>query len=529
MDKTFPEAIKGIRSAVMASEVREDIAQGMEYVEQFANTATTKAKEAAASAEAAAESASNAGTVISAAIDPTLTLSGKAADAAKVGEAINAESERAKGVEGELKEDIVGQEDRLFIKSKNIFDKSKLIDGFYSTANSETLNHTDNNNVKCLLQRINGGKTYTIGKVTYPCIFYDKNYNRVSNFVNESPSPVTFTAPINAKYMTVSIYNSQIDTIMIVEGDSYPQTYENFVDVSALDIALKNKMAEYHIGIGQQFTSLIDCLKSIQGDKHEKILYIHEGIYDIFKEMGGSSYSNNINNTVWRQWNAVVPPNTKIIGLGRVKLVYMPTSSDTTENASKVISVLNVSGSCHIENIDIECKNCRYAIHDETSDLDEFYGVEKVYKNVHIKRYDNDKSLMFGYGQAYGGGFSKSPILYFEDCSFWANSTPFSTHNYGNMKDGTGGTFTFKNCLFGSGGNFASMYFINFNENPPKTKVKIDGCNFSDTWAVRKIKNSTSPMAKNGYDITMMNCNDKPIYSDFDDDEYTPIIVNVIN
>lgn len=39
-------------------------------------------------------------------IDPTLSLSGKAADAAKVGEAVNAEAERAKGVEGQLKEDM---------------------------------------------------------------------------------------------------------------------------------------------------------------------------------------------------------------------------------------------------------------------------------------------------------------------------------------------------------------------------------------------------------------------------------------
>ena len=40
------------------------------------------------------------------AIDPTLSLSGKAADAAKVGEAINAEAERAKGVESQIKEDL---------------------------------------------------------------------------------------------------------------------------------------------------------------------------------------------------------------------------------------------------------------------------------------------------------------------------------------------------------------------------------------------------------------------------------------
>ena len=38
--------------------------------------------------------------------DPTLSISGKAADAAKVGEAVNAEAERAKGVESRIKEDI---------------------------------------------------------------------------------------------------------------------------------------------------------------------------------------------------------------------------------------------------------------------------------------------------------------------------------------------------------------------------------------------------------------------------------------
>lgn len=88
MDKTFPENIKDIRTAVMASEVREGIAQGMEYVEQFASTATTKAEEAAASAEAAAKSAENASTAVSASIDPTLSISGKAADAKATGDAI---------------------------------------------------------------------------------------------------------------------------------------------------------------------------------------------------------------------------------------------------------------------------------------------------------------------------------------------------------------------------------------------------------------------------------------------------------
>lgn len=41
MTKTFKEIIDGIRTAILGIEVREDIAQGMEYVEQFAETSTT--------------------------------------------------------------------------------------------------------------------------------------------------------------------------------------------------------------------------------------------------------------------------------------------------------------------------------------------------------------------------------------------------------------------------------------------------------------------------------------------------------
>lgn len=54
MDKTFEEAISGIRHAERGVEVREDIAQGMEYVESFARTAVS-ASAAASASEANAE------------------------------------------------------------------------------------------------------------------------------------------------------------------------------------------------------------------------------------------------------------------------------------------------------------------------------------------------------------------------------------------------------------------------------------------------------------------------------------------
>lgn len=56
MNKTFEENINDVRTAKRGVEVREAMAESLEYVEGFASTATQKAGEAAASAEAAAES-----------------------------------------------------------------------------------------------------------------------------------------------------------------------------------------------------------------------------------------------------------------------------------------------------------------------------------------------------------------------------------------------------------------------------------------------------------------------------------------
>lgn len=59
MTKTFPEVISGIRTAKKGVEVREDIAQMGEYVEQFAATAAQKADAAAASEKKASDAVAN--------------------------------------------------------------------------------------------------------------------------------------------------------------------------------------------------------------------------------------------------------------------------------------------------------------------------------------------------------------------------------------------------------------------------------------------------------------------------------------
>lgn len=83
MTKTFKEIIDGIRTAILGIEVREDIAQGMEYVEQFATTATKKAGEAATSAAKAEKASQDTEAAKETAVRKAAAAAGSASNAAK--------------------------------------------------------------------------------------------------------------------------------------------------------------------------------------------------------------------------------------------------------------------------------------------------------------------------------------------------------------------------------------------------------------------------------------------------------------
>lgn len=97
MNKTFQEVIAGIRTAIYGREVREDIAQGMEYVETFAATATQKASAAADSADAAktAQTASKASENASAASAKAAKTSETASASAQAAAANSASAAKA--------------------------------------------------------------------------------------------------------------------------------------------------------------------------------------------------------------------------------------------------------------------------------------------------------------------------------------------------------------------------------------------------------------------------------------------------
>lgn len=114
MDKTFDEAIAGIRTAERGVEVREDIAQGMEYVKQYAEevtgqqqaalqaaqTATGAASTATEKAAAAAESESISQTAAASATQSAQSASADAKSAGSSAASAKAEADRASAIVG---------------------------------------------------------------------------------------------------------------------------------------------------------------------------------------------------------------------------------------------------------------------------------------------------------------------------------------------------------------------------------------------------------------------------------------------
>lgn len=95
MDKTFDEVIAGIRKAERGVEVREDIAQGMEYVKQYAEEVTGQQQAALQAAQTAAGAASTATKKAAAAAESESTARTFSTSAAKSAQSASVDATNA--------------------------------------------------------------------------------------------------------------------------------------------------------------------------------------------------------------------------------------------------------------------------------------------------------------------------------------------------------------------------------------------------------------------------------------------------
>lgn len=319
--------------------------------------------------------------------------------------------------------------------------------------------------------------------------------------------------PQNAKYFFIVLsdadsYSTKINYISL-SNSSLPARINDILG----EIDLLNKKVSKNIftvkkdGSGD-FVSFTDMLKKLKDNVEDKIVYVYAGEYDIFAEKGGTDYVNTIvdpANVDWRDVNEFVPKNTTIIGLGEVILKYTPSDEEIIDAAhSFLFSPLNISGSCHIENLTIVGSNCRYCIHDEGSSISKYDDAVHEYVNIRAIR---KKNTIGGAKADFAAGINARERWFFESCTFESENDQIWYCHTNTSKETDSASIIMNNCVFKklnktdiaeniihfvSGThltkkNYAyinncyidgNIYIIGENEN--KWKLRILNCSYSD-------------------------------------------------
>ena len=250
--------------------------------------------------------------------------------------------------------------------------------------------------------------------------------------------------------------------------------------IDSVTIHVKKRRAEdnvYHIGSDFGNPSFSNFINSIKDDDSEKTVYIHQGVYDIYSELGGAEYINSLpSDSKWRDIQPIIPPNTKIIGAGNVTLRFMVDDGQINEEKKSLVNLfspVNVSGSCTIENISIEAKNCRYCIHDETSGNAIFDGAVHNFIGVRAHMYNGS----LGHGGCYYAGHNNGMSFLFDNCSFESEKTfSWSTHDWTiSAKNYDGAIYILKNCRFPQGFRLSSSS----KKDNIIDRVYLNGCYLS--------------------------------------------------
>lgn len=214
-------------------------------------------------------------------------------------------------------------------------------------------------------------------------------------------------------------------------------------------------------GLGD-FTSVVDAVKSINDSSETNVydIYINEGEYNIIGEYFGEEDYTDVNDK-----GLSLPDYVNLIGLGdRDKVILKGEMPDSIKyRTSQAFSTLNVKYNNNIYNMTITAYNCRYPMHDQTSNSS---------KNC-VRHIKNCIFIHKGYnGMSYVGVVDEEH-----------NTTEYrwgSAHAYGQGTN-DGSYCEFEYSMFDAQGNTGSAFMTHDDKDAVKgTEIKMSHCQFNN-------------------------------------------------
>jgi hypothetical protein len=268
----------------------------------------------------------------------------------------------------------------------------------------------------------------------------------------------------------------------------------------------------------------------LEDDDSEKIIFLDEGTYDIFKEyrqLGVTTPPDDVESPDYFPYCVFLPANTRLIGLGDVRLEFSPKADEITYGESRTWSPLNIIAPCYIENIEVFCKNGRYAIHDDSHNAANDQGSQHIYKNVRAIYELSDldsKGRRLGFNNTIGNGIAQGAEHLFEDCLFeFRGSNAYSafyTHESGSKNPQYAPTLTFRRCQFlGGEGNTRTIRLQNLATVDLHILTLIEDCVIEGGIYLTIYKETSAQH----FDVTVRRSGNPPVMIDKPDENKYPV------
>ena len=350
--------------------------------------------------------------------------------------------------------------------------KSETETGKYWVQNGSTISKSSNAGYKAVSAISCKAGTYTFNSInanlTYIRNLSDFSIASLSNIAGitgQVTTPKTYTFGYNYEvYITANI---SLENPMWCDGE-VPSIYTEgyyLVDGSTVTVAKD--------GTGD-FTTLKEAIE--YANKGSGItINVMRGTYDLIEEFG-DEYFNSFTSSTSESAGLSLGYGTKIVFASDSKVIANYTGAN--EYVPKKFSPFNKkynSGGFTLENLTLECSNCRYAIHDEDASNADIY--HNVYKNCNIK-IDNSSNTQWGAKQCIGGGLGQCGYIEIDGCTF-DSVLAEGTQNYGvvsyhNASNATAkSNIIVKNSYFGKGQTVRASYY---GTSEKITTVSVTGC-----------------------------------------------------
>lgn len=408
-----------------------------------------------------------------------------------------------------------------FNVKQNFFNPSSaVLDKFCSGTVGSGLRDASANGYAYNVVPVEYGKTYIFSRSDYARFEFDENMICVARVGNNSglrdfeytPSRADVAYVAVSWYYTVVAVNSYMVTLLETDRSTViPYPYTVYSNIPYEEKAI-------HIGTDKEYTSIMDAFEAFKDDASPKTFYIDGGVYDIYQELGGAAYLATITaSSTVRDVCVFVPLNSKVVGLGSVTLNYLPPASEIPlDNAVSLVSPLNISGNAEIENITIICKNCRYAIHDETGTNRLYDNTKKVYRKVRAIKQANDYvpvSSVIG-GQSFGCGFGSANDYLFEDCIFKSPITAFSMHNNPTIKNSQGTSVIVRNCVIDTDATQSMRFGAVRSDYAMENVITIENTYIKSRVTVTREAYENN--SDNTFNLTLLNCSNIEVNDEFE-------------